>query len=778
MATVHIGRLLGPVGFSRTVAIKRMHPHLAQDPEFVSMFLDEARIAARVQHANVVSTLDVVTEGGELFLVMEYVDGDSLSRVLRSVAKKGTHLPLPFVGTIISQMLYGLHAVHETKGEDARNIGLVHRDVSPDNVLVGRDGSARLLDFGIAKANEHGRRTQAGRVKGKIAYMAPEQLRGQDPDRRLDIYSVGAVMWECLTGKRLYDGGTDAELVYRVLHSTLSPPSSLVPSLAKEVDEVVMKALDPVRENRFATAKEMAVAVEQILGVTSPSAVGRLVEGMLAKELETRAEMVASAMRRTAELKSGDIPVAPNLLLPETPAGASGAASGPFGPSSAGPKDRGAAAHAGTEIMLGDLPAGAPKVDAPMMDLPALDIPGAPAAPPPTPHPPTETADLAASTGGIGELDLPGASPPARRPEPASASAAAPTAAPTAAPEPAGLGAMEVDFGRAQGHAATPPGGSHRVHAGAGAGTSRASNPGTGSGVVTRNAFVGAPAAPASTNGRALLLPLALAGVIALGAGLYFAFGGSKGPATPAPSAAPPSGVDAQRSCEVLRRRARNGNPVTGLTRDGWVVELWLRGRGGAPIDANVVDVTDLRGPDPESYSQIARLSAMSRPTDEGMVVRMWGKVAAQAFETDGAARLVKAADQAFERSKAESGALYLKCSHLQYHDVGLWFRGRDAPSAATSLLFTMAAYSDQRILKDGVLDGPSASNKTTVYEQLSERVARKPLEGFEAQVQRYGGTAQPMDAGSVRITFPPDKANDSIKASRIVADHAGIEEL
>jgi serine/threonine-protein kinase len=719
-------------------------------------------------------------------LVIEYVDGDSLSRVLRSVAKRGTTLPLPFVGSIVSQMLYGLHAVHETKGEDGRPLGLVHRDVSPDNVLIGRDGSARLLDFGIAKATEHGRRTQAGRVKGKIAYMAPEHLRGQDPDRRLDVYAVGAVLWEALTGRRLHENGTDAELVYRVLHSTLAPPSSIVPSLGKDVDELVMKALDPVRENRFATAKDMAVAVEHVLGVTSPASVGRLVEGMLAKELETRAEMVASAMRRTAELKSGDIPIAPNLLVttPSEPRAAAGKGvqPGPFASPKGSAKDSSAAAHAGTEILLGDLP-GPAKVEAPMMDLPALDIPGAPS---PTPAPaPTATSAAAPSSGAgaaLGDLDL------AQAPAPAPAHAAAPpgpveTGEPT---EPSGLGGMEVDFGRSQQHQqhrpATPSAGSHAARPPSqhspGPGSEPASNPGTGGHQVTRNAFVAAPAAAAPTGGRSLLLPLALAGVVFVGALLYFALGSSKGTATPAPSAAPPAGVDAQRSCEVLRRRARNGNPVTGLTRDGWVVELWLRGRAGAPIDASVVDVTALKGPDPESYAQLAKLSAMNRPTDEGMIVRMWGKVAADAFEPDGAARLVKAADQAFDRSKADVGALYLKCSHLQYHDVGLWFRGRDAPGAATSLLFTMAAFSDTRILKDGVLDGPHASNKATAYEQLSERVMAKPLDGFEAQLQRYGGTAQKMDAGSIRITFPPDRANDSIKASRIVADHAGIEEL
>src|SRR5262245_51026591 len=152
MATVHLGRLLGPVGFSRTVAIKRLHAQYAQDPEFVSMFLDEARLAARIRHPNVVPTLDVVATSGELFLVMEYVPGESLSRLARAARDRMERMPPRIVSAIMSGVLHGLHAAHEAKSERGEPLGIVHRDVSPQNVLVGTDGVARVLDFGVAKA--------------------------------------------------------------------------------------------------------------------------------------------------------------------------------------------------------------------------------------------------------------------------------------------------------------------------------------------------------------------------------------------------------------------------------------------------------------------------------------------------------------------------------------------------------------------------------------------------------------------------------------------------
>src|ERR1700729_765840 len=177
MATVHLGRLLGPVGFSRTVAIKRLHAQFAKDPEFVSMFLDEARLAARIRHPNVVQTLDVVATEGELFVVMDYVQGESLSRLLRASRTVGP-IPVRVASAILCGALHGLHAAHEATDEHGVPLGLVHRDMSPQNVLVDVDGSARVLDFGVAKAAGRTQTTGRGKIKGKLRYMAPEQIQG------------------------------------------------------------------------------------------------------------------------------------------------------------------------------------------------------------------------------------------------------------------------------------------------------------------------------------------------------------------------------------------------------------------------------------------------------------------------------------------------------------------------------------------------------------------------------------------------------------------------
>ncbi len=184
MATVHLGRLIGAAGFARTVAIKRLHEQFASDPEFATMFLDEARVAARIRSANVVPIIDIVADGRELLLVMDYIQGESLARLMRSVTKAKTHVPLDVAVAIVAGMLHGLHAAHEATDEQGEPLGIVHRDVSPHNVLVGSDGLARLLDFGVAKAAGRIQTTREGQLKGKLAYMAPEQLRSVSPISR------------------------------------------------------------------------------------------------------------------------------------------------------------------------------------------------------------------------------------------------------------------------------------------------------------------------------------------------------------------------------------------------------------------------------------------------------------------------------------------------------------------------------------------------------------------------------------------------------------------
>jgi eukaryotic-like serine/threonine-protein kinase len=298
MATVHLGRLLGPVGFGRTVAIKRLHSHFTADQDFVTMFMDEAHIVARIRHPNVVPMVDVIESSKGLFLVMEYVHGESLSRLLRTCRVASQPIPVKLLNTIMHGVLLGLHAAHETKGSDGELLNVVHRDVSPQNVIVGSDGVARVLDFGVAKAAGRAQVTREGQIKGKLTYMAPEQIRGK-ADRRADVFAASVVLWEALAGRRFHEGAKDVEVVTRVVKGEFDPPSKYRPDLSAEMDAITMRGLEIDPDKRYQTAREMALDLERKVGLVSPSEVGEWVERLATDVLLTRANMV-SAMEQVS----------------------------------------------------------------------------------------------------------------------------------------------------------------------------------------------------------------------------------------------------------------------------------------------------------------------------------------------------------------------------------------------------------------------------------------------------------------------------------------------
>ena len=294
MATVHLGRLLGSVGFSRTVAIKRLHPQFAKDPEFVSMFVDEARVAARIRHPNVVPTIDVVRTDTELFLVMEYVQGESLARLLKRARHRGRRIDINIVLPVMAAVLHGLHAAHTASGERGEPLHIVHRDVSPQNVLVGIDGVARVFDFGVAKARGRLQTTREGQIKGKLAYMAPEQLAGEEVGPTTDVYAATAVLWEALAGRRLFNADTEAALVGQVIRGVQEPPSVYNDAVTPELDELVLRGLHHEPDVRFPSAREMAVALERIdHPKASATEIGEWVEDFAADSLLERADRVA-----------------------------------------------------------------------------------------------------------------------------------------------------------------------------------------------------------------------------------------------------------------------------------------------------------------------------------------------------------------------------------------------------------------------------------------------------------------------------------------------------
>jgi eukaryotic-like serine/threonine-protein kinase len=300
MATVHLARLLGPVGFARTVAIKRLHPHLAKDPDFVGMFLEEARLAARVRHPNVVGTLDVVSDDGELFLVMEYVAGESLSRLVRKARELGEHVPPRYAVGIMCGALDGLHAAHEAQSEKGAPLGMVHRDVSPQNIHVGVDGVPRVLDFGIAKATNRVQETRTDQIKGKVAYMSPEQLAKGTIDRRADVYSASVVLWEALTGQRLFKADDVPTLVYAIINEEVRRPSEVSPDVPPGLDAIVMKGLDREADRRFESAREMAEALERVLPPAPPREIGAWVQRMAGEALEWRLDLVRQIESETS----------------------------------------------------------------------------------------------------------------------------------------------------------------------------------------------------------------------------------------------------------------------------------------------------------------------------------------------------------------------------------------------------------------------------------------------------------------------------------------------
>lgn len=289
MATVHVGRLVGDEGFSRTVAIKQLYQHFARSQEFVTMFLDEARILSRIRHPHVVAPLDVVVLEGELFIVMEYVHGASLAELMD--ANQGPLNPR-VVSAVVEQTLLGLHAAHEATSETGAPLSIVHRDVSPHNVLVGADGVARVVDFGIAKAQSRARTTGDGSLKGKLGYMAPEQLRNLPVDRRTDLFTTGTVLWEALTGQRLYVADNIPALFDELEHREFVPPSHLVPSLPRELDEVLRKSLAIDPDARFASARDMAVELERALPPASSIEISEWVDALIGPQLRARSERI------------------------------------------------------------------------------------------------------------------------------------------------------------------------------------------------------------------------------------------------------------------------------------------------------------------------------------------------------------------------------------------------------------------------------------------------------------------------------------------------------
>jgi eukaryotic-like serine/threonine-protein kinase len=266
MAELYLARQLAEGGYEKIVAVKRVLPHLAEDRTFVEMFLNEARLAAGLSHGNIAQVLDFGSEGDEHYLVLEYVHGRSVLELLRQAGKQGG-LPLSCALTIVHEVAAALHYAHDKTGSDGRPLGLVHRDVSPSNVLVSYDGEVKLVDFGIAKATAHTRATKSGTIKGKLAYMAPEQVRGEAIDRRADVFSLAVVAYELCTGRRCFVAPGEFALINRVAAGRYERPSSVRPGFPAALEAIIVRGLAVEPEERFTSARELQLAIEELAEV-------------------------------------------------------------------------------------------------------------------------------------------------------------------------------------------------------------------------------------------------------------------------------------------------------------------------------------------------------------------------------------------------------------------------------------------------------------------------------------------------------------------------------
>lgn len=264
-ASIFLARQPGPAGFAKLVCLKTLLPDRASDADFMAMFLDEARLAARLNHPNCVQIYELGKARGVYYISMEYIFGETLWNLLMTVTRVRAPLPVLEVAHIIASVCDGLHHAHELRDSDGRPYQLVHRDISPQNIMITFEGQAKVVDFGIAKAKTGREPTQSGLVKGKLSYMSPEQIAGSPVDRRSDIYSLGIVMFECLASRRLYRGGTPEDIARLILDHRAPRLRDVVPETPAVLDEVCARALSRQRENRFQTAHDMGNAIRAYL---------------------------------------------------------------------------------------------------------------------------------------------------------------------------------------------------------------------------------------------------------------------------------------------------------------------------------------------------------------------------------------------------------------------------------------------------------------------------------------------------------------------------------
>ncbi|HTL34289.1 MAG TPA: serine/threonine-protein kinase [Kofleriaceae bacterium] len=289
MAEIYLARVSGTAGFEKLVVLKRILPTIAEDPKLVQMFLDEARLAATLRHPNIADVYDVGDDDGVVFYTMEFVHGQDVRTMRQDAKRKNEAIPLGVALAIVHGTASALEHAHELAGPDGKPLGLVHRDVSTSNVMVSYDGAIKLLDFGIARATSSTHKTQTGMLKGKVAYMSPEQCKGTPLDRRSDLFSLGIVMFELTVGRRPFRGDTDFAIMDQIVYQGAPTPSSIRQGYPAELEAIVMKLLDPNPAMRYPTAEDLLHDIDEYVGKQglwqSPRAIGKFMRSLFAEKI-------------------------------------------------------------------------------------------------------------------------------------------------------------------------------------------------------------------------------------------------------------------------------------------------------------------------------------------------------------------------------------------------------------------------------------------------------------------------------------------------------------
>ncbi|HHH30813.1 MAG TPA: serine/threonine protein kinase [Polyangiaceae bacterium] len=764
MATVYLARLSGAGGFKRLVAIKQLHPHLASKQDYVQMFLDEARLAAGIHHRNVVPILEIGNTEAGFYLVMEYVEGVTLSRLARPKAQRKSPVPHPILLRIILDALSGLHASHELVGEDGRPLELVHRDCSPQNLLVGLDGCTRLTDFGVARARIRIHTTKAGGVKGKVGYMAPENARGDDVDRRADIFGMGVVLWEALAARELFVGDHEVEVLTNVLTAPIPMLSEVDGTIPVALAQVCGKALDRDPEGRFSTAREMAEAIEQAADTVASE---RDVEAFMQARFGERAARRRDMIRRWFQGAQASIS---ELPPPSNPTPSAPDASADFDP------------DAPLEVVgTGALP---PRE----LDLPSKASSPAPKTSPGPAPSPRRTSRPPAVAPELGD-DAAAFDPPPRQ-APALRSTDPETAGEVERAVKASLArrgvsgsvvvregvielhredgeapvAIDIDEWLSQWNLLPEELRNRRAESAA-----ERLQKITGEGKRIRR--TDDPIERVRARER-LTRWLATFVVLAVGAATGWwlwahGFFGERGPSMPslggseAPTAPvtarthEATGARSRRACDAARERILSGRAM-GIDVEGWVVELWL---------ARDEDQDDLRA-DPV-LGRVARegalvelgvkgegavtLHALDLPDLAAALLRFDRDYAAPFFETDGRERYLRFAAQISERLGARYAGLYARCAHRATRDIGAWYAGASKEAALAAMLWTAGASSDPL----PTLEKQVGAVKGERVDDILRKVGAREVVAGEGQTS------------TVALRFPLGGANSANKASK-----------